>query len=80
MPWWAGCSGAAAPLQPAHHGPQAVLLRVQRRQQPLQLDRPAPEVLRELARSLQVYERGRALLAHAELPADPLYIHALIGA
>ena len=63
-----------------HHGPHAVLLRVQRRQQSLQLDGPAPEVLRELARSLQVYERGRALLARAELPADPLYIHALIGA
>ena len=62
------------------HGPYAAFLKVQRRPASLQPDRLAPETLRELARSLQVYEQGRDLLLQASMPADPLRIHALIGA
>ena len=61
------------------HGPYAAFLKVRRRPTALQPDRLAPEMLRELARSLQVYQQGRDLLSRASMPSAPLRVHALIG-
>ena len=46
----------------------------------LQPDHLAPETLRELAYSLQIYEHGRYLLTQAIVPDDASYLRALIGA
>ena len=84
---------AEAPLEPTqaplpvlqnhyqlqYHGTHAAFFAVSRRDTALQPDHLAPETLRELAYSLQIYEHGRYLLAQAIVPDDASYLRALIG-
>ena len=85
---------AEAPLEPSqaplpvlqnhyqlqYHGAHAAFFAVSRRDTALQPDRLAPETLRELAYSLQIYEHGRYLLTQTIVPSDTAYLRALIGA
>ena len=57
-----------------------LILRVDRRILPLHPERLTSTQMQELARSLQVYEQGRELLSHIDLPRDPFRIHARIRA
>ena len=63
-----------------YHGTHAAFFAVTRRDTALQPDHLAPETLRELAYSLQIYELGRDLLTQAIVPDDASYLRALIGA
>ena len=85
---------AEAPLEPSqtplpvlqnhyqlqYHGTHAAFFAVSRRDTALQPDHLDPEILRELAYSLQIYEQGRYLLTQAIVPDDASYLRALIGA
>ena len=62
-----------------HHGPNAVFLRVTKRTTHLKPELLAPGTLRELSRSLQIYQDGLHLLTNAAIPTEPLRIHALIA-
>ena len=62
-----------------HHGTNAVFLRVTKRTTHLKPELLAPGTLRELSRSLQIYQGGLHLLANAVIPTEPLRIHALIA-
>ena len=57
-----------------------LILRVDRRTLPLHPERLSSTQMQELARSLQIYDRGRELLSHIELPRDSFRIHARIRA
>ena len=84
---------AEAPLEPSqtplpvlqnhyqlqYHGTHAAFFAVSRRDTALQPDHLDPEILRELAYSLQIYEQGRYLLTQAIVPDDASYLRALIG-
>ena len=63
-----------------YHGTHAAFFAVARRDTALQPDHLSPDILRELAYSLQIYEHGRYLLTQAIVPDDASYLHALIGA
>ena len=63
-----------------YHGTHAAFFAVSRRDTALQPDHLDPEILRELAYSLQIYEQGRYLLTQAIVPDDASYLRALIGA
>ena len=63
-----------------YHGTHAAFFAVSRRDTALQPDHLAPEILRELAYSLQIYEQGRYLLTQAIVPDDASYLRALIDA
>ena len=63
-----------------YHGTHAAFFAVARRDTALQPDHLSPEIVRELAYSLQIYEHGRYLLTQAIVPDDASYLHALIGA
>ena len=85
---------AKAPLEPTqaplpvlqnhyqlqYHGTHAAFFAVSQRDTALQPDHLAPETLRELAYSLQIYEQGRYLLTQAMVPDDASYLHALVSA
>ena len=62
-----------------HHGTNAVFLRVTKRTTHLKPELLAPGTLRELSRSLQIYQDGLHLLTNAAIPTEPLRIHALIA-
>jgi len=84
---------AKAPLEPTqaplpvlqnhyqlqYHGTHAAFFAVSRRDTALQPDHLAPETLRELAYSLQIYEQGRYLLTQAMIPDDDAHLHALVS-
>ena len=84
---------AEAPLEPSqtplpvlqnhyqlqYHGTHAAFFAVSRRDTAFQPDHLDPEILRELAYSLQIYEQGRYLLTQAIVPDDASYLRALIG-
>ena len=62
-----------------YHGTHAAFFAVTRRDTALQPDHLAPETLRELAYSLQIYEQGRDLLTQAIVPDDSSYLRALVN-
>jgi len=57
-----------------------VILEVRRRSPPLRPEQLTAIQLQELAHSMQVYIKGKALLAHLSLAPEPFLIHARIQA
>lgn len=62
------------------HSPDFVVLGKKRRRAPLRAERLSEMQMRDLAKSLRIYQRGKVLLQHLTLPVDEIQLQAAVRA